>query len=147
MRYIIYETTNQKVFLKDEIGFLKNYVGIESMRYNSKITVNFDVQGIEDNDMIEPLLLLPFIENVFKHGVSNEINSGFAEIIIVQSEGQLILQTRNSKPSVRDTDPITIGTGLKNVVERLSLLYTSKHSLVINDEEKNYEAILTIKLS
>ncbi len=147
MRYVIYETANQKVSLKNEIEFLRNYVSIEAIRYDAKIAVSFDVRGIEEGVMIEPLLLLPFVENVFKHGISNEMDAGFAEIVIVFNDGQLTLQTRNSKPAVKERNSNTAGIGMKNVTERLRLLYPGKHDLVVNDEEKKYEVIFTVQLN
>ena len=146
MRYVIYESANRKVTLKNEIEFLKNYVSIERMRYDSRITVNFDAQGIKDEVMIEPLLLLPVIENVFKHGVSNEMSSGFVEITIMLNENQLTLQTKNSVPVFKGKSVNDAGIGMKNARERLALLYPGRHSLVVNEEQGTYEVILTINL-
>lgn len=146
MRYVIYESANHKVALKSEIEFLKNYISIESMRYDSRISVNFDVQGIRDGIMIEPLLLLPVIENVFKHGVSNEMSPGFVEIIIMLNENQLTLQTKNSVPVFKEKPVNDPGIGMKNARQRLALLYPGRHSLVINEKPETYEVILTINL-
>jgi sensor histidine kinase YesM len=147
MRYVLYETVNPKASLKTEIDFLKNYVDVESIRYNEKIAISFDVQGINDTAVIEPLLLLPLIENMFKHGVQHETENGFIEIIICLMENELTLQAKNSKPSIKIKPPNEAGIGLNNVRKRLQLLYPGKHSLLINENESYYETLLTLQLS
>ncbi len=146
MRYVIYETTNEKVSLKKEIDFLKNYLEIESVRYNENITISFDVQGINEKTCIEPLLLLPIIENMFKHGVQHETGKGFIDIIICLAGNELTLQARNSKPSVTQKKTEEKGVGLDNVKKRLELLYPGKFNLAIQEDASYYEVLLTLQL-
>lgn len=146
MRYVIYETTNQKVSLKKEIDFLKNYVDIESVRYNENIIISFDAQGIKENAGIEPLLLLPLIENMFKHGVQHETGKGYIDIVICLTGNELTLQARNSKPSVKLNTIEEKGVGLENVKRRLQLLYPGKFDLTIQENESFYEVLLTLQL-
>ncbi|MBX2925790.1 MAG: sensor histidine kinase [Chitinophagaceae bacterium] len=147
MRYVIYETNQSKVPLSKEAGFLKNYVAVESVRYNEKIAVLFDTQGISESASIEPLLLLPFVENVFKHGLQEETQQGFAEIIICLNESQLIFETYNSKPEAKQNNSNHKGIGIENTIKRLNLLYPEKYSLHINDSDTAYKLILTMELS
>jgi Histidine kinase len=147
MRYVIYETTNQKVSLKKEIQFLENYVDIESVRYTENIKISLDAQGIKEQAMIEPLLLLPLIENMFKHGVQHETGKGFIEIIICLTENELTLQARNSKPSVNIQQTGEKGLGLSNVQKRLQLLYPGKFNLAIREDASSYEVLLTLQLN
>ena len=98
MRYVIYETARPVVPLLKEIEFLKNYVDIQSVRFNKEIKISFQSQGINETAYIEPMLLLPFIENIFKHGLQEEAGKGFAEIIICLEGNELMLEARNSKP-------------------------------------------------
>jgi LytS/YehU family sensor histidine kinase len=147
MRYVIYDTVNQKVSLQKEIDFLKTYVDVESVRYNKNIRISFDTQGINEKARIEPLLLLPLIENMFKHGVQHEMGSGFVEIVICVTGNELTLQARNSKPSVIMQQTDSKGLGLDNVNKRLELLYPGKYKLAIQEDASYYEVLLTLQLN
>ena len=148
MRYIIYETTNPRVSLKNEIEFLQNYIDIQSVRYNEHIVIRFDTQGVTENTYIEPLLLLPFIENAFKHGVEEETTKGFINIVIMITEKELSLQTSNSKPtpSLKKEIKDASGMGLQNVKQRLDLLYPGKHTFDIKDTDAQFDILVTIQL-
>ncbi len=147
MRYIIYDTSGQKVLLQSEIDFLRSYVDVESIRYGSNIAINFETQGITAYALIEPLLLLPFIENMFKHGIQNETGKGFIEIVICLSGNELTMETRNSKPALLPGETDVSGIGMTNASKRLELLYPGKHSLTAKDSERKYEVFLTLQLS
>jgi two-component system LytT family sensor kinase len=143
MRYILYETEQSKVTLKNEIGFLTDYVEVERWRRPDSITITFDVQGVDEQHLIEPLLLLPFVENAFKHGIEEETGNGFVRFIICMTEKELNVEISNSKPSVRKDRPA--GIGLANVIQRLDLLYPGKYNLDITDNEKLYQMNLTLQ--
>ncbi len=143
MRYILYEADQAKVALTKEISFISNYVEVERIRHQHN-TIQFDVQGINDDAMIEPLLLLPFIENAFKHGLEQETGQGFVSIILCVMEDELILEVSNSKP--REVNSST-GIGIQNVLKRLTILYPDKHRLAIKDEPNTYHVTLTLQLT
>ncbi|MFM9910498.1 MAG: sensor histidine kinase [Chitinophagaceae bacterium] len=149
MRYIIYETSHSKVTLKKEIEFLQNYVEVQSIRYNKNIRIQFDTQGITEIASIEPLLLLPFVENAFKHGIEEEAISGFVTIVIMLAGNELIVQISNSKPgkSLREGLNGAGGLGLQNARQRLDLLYPEKYHLTIKDTTSQFEIVLTLYLS
>ncbi|MDP4128601.1 MAG: histidine kinase [Bacteroidota bacterium] len=147
MRYILYDATRQQVKLMQEIEFLKNYAQVESIRYTEKISVGFDTQGINCNANIEPLLLLPFVENAFKHGVREETDTGYVKIIICVADDELTLEVMNSKAACKNSLTPKKGIGLENVTKRLKLLYPQKHQLVINENNSVYEVRLTLKLA
>ncbi len=149
MRYVIYETSHSRVALQKEIEFLKNYVDVQSVRYNKKIGIQFDTQGITELTSIEPLLLLPFVENAFKHGIEEEAVSGFVTIVIMLTGSELIVQISNSKPgkSLREGLNGAGGLGLQNARQRLNLLYPEKHHLTIKDTTSQFEIVLTLDLS
>ena len=109
------------------------------------ISIEFETQGISETALIEPLLLLPFIENTFKHGLREELNSGYIKIIICQVENELTLEVSNSKP-VEDKHQKATGIGLENVKKRLSLLYPNTHQLEIKEDDKSFEVYLTLTL-
>ena len=132
--------------MSHEITFLRNYVEVEALRYPKEMDIRFDAQVVNETLAIEPLLLLPFIENAFKHGIREETRNGFVHIIICQTENELILEVRNSKPVRPYSSKHTIrGIGLENVVNRLNILY-SKHQLTVTDCNETYEVNLTLPL-
>lgn len=146
MRYILYQADSPKVSLKEEVVFLDNYVGIEKMRYHHHICISFDVQGDIEGVSIEPLLLLPFVENAFKHGAREAVHSGNVSIVICRQEQELHLQVRNTKPPQRSGEADK-GIGLSNVQKRLGLLYPGRHELQIADTPEQYEVNLSIQLA
>jgi two-component system LytT family sensor kinase len=143
MRYILYEANQKKVPLANEIRFISDYIAAEKIRHRSGNEINFDVQGITNDMEIEPLLLLPFIENAFKHGLEQETGAGFVNVVICRAENELILQVNNSKPqSVAES---TRGIGLQNALKRLDLLYPQRHQLDIKADDKNYQVTLSLQ--
>lgn len=144
MRYVLYEAAQPKLPLRDEIAFIGNYIDIQSVRYNEKINIRFDTQGITDTALIEPLLLLPFIENAFKHGLEEEQGAGFIEIVVYLNDGELTLSVKNSKAGNNEEQPAGGGIGIENARKRLALLYPGKHSLHVEDTDESYTVILTV---
>lgn len=146
MRYILYGAKRRQVPLTEEVKFLTDYIAVESVRFSDGATIEFDTQGIDDRVWIEPLLLLPFIENTFKHGLRQDIQDGFVQIILVLMETELLLETRNSKlhaaPSANDDS----GIGLHNGIKQLSLLYPHHHTLSVENGEHSYTLRLQINL-
>jgi len=142
MRYILYEAERPIVPLVKEIEFLTNYVEAEKIRHHNNNQITFDVQGLKPAALIEPVLLLPFIENAFKHGLYEETGNGFVDIVICQSDAELILQVTNSKPQPqRETQK---GIGLQNALKRLNLLYSRQYTMVIKDESDSYQLNLSL---
>jgi len=143
MRYILYETNLPRASLSRELKFISNYVDLEKIRYPASIIISFEVQGPVDNYLIEPLLLLPFIENAFKHGIQDELEQGFVKIVICATDNDLTLQVENSKPlNIRTSNGY--GVGLENVVKRLELLYKNNYRLQLEDKDGVYFASLTL---
>jgi hypothetical protein len=142
MRYILYETEQPKVTLANEIGFLTDYVAVERWRRPDSIAITFEVQGVNEQHLIEPLLLLPFVENAFKHGIEEETGEGFVSVIICMTESELNVEISNSKPFLRKDR--SAGIGLSNAIQRLELLYPGRYSLDVTDNEKLYHLNLTL---
>ncbi len=124
MRYVLYETGQARQPLSQEIGFLSNYIDVQSVRFPESTKIRFDTQGITDQAQIEPLLLLPFIENAFKHGIE-EVPGGFMEIIIYLNAHELTLSVKNSRPdgNMDQATAAGYGIGMDNTRKRLRLLY------------------------
>lgn len=144
MRYILYEANQKTVSLQREIAFLSSYIEIEQMRYAGPMQIHYDVQGIQPDTQIEPLLLLPFIENAFKHGLEQETAAGYVNIVICQTEEELLLHVGNSKPAALNGCK-SKGIGLSNVQKRLDLLYPNKYRLAVSDEAGKHEVTLTLQ--
>ena len=146
MRYILYRARKRRVPLDEEINFLSNYVAVESMRFSDNASIQFETQGIHNRLRIEPLLLLPFIENTFKHGLSQDIQAGFVHIVLVLLENELFLETRNSTFPSTDKRGTAKGIGLRNVSKQLSLLYPGQHEFTSQCEETTYTLRLRLTL-
>jgi len=143
MRYILYKSEISLVSLKEEVAFIRNYVEVESIRYRKTITINFDEQGIIDKSEISPLLLLPFIENAFKHGVQEEEQVGFVKIILCKTEHELTMEISNSIACKKQD---TGGIGLLNVKKRLEMLYQGKYKLIEENSGEIYNVFLTLEM-
>ena len=146
MRYVLYDAEQAKVPLEKEVAFLRNYTAVQSVRYNDQISIHFDTQGINSSAFIEPLLLLPFVENAFKHGIEEEAASGFIEIIISLADGELVLSVSNSRAAKTDTTE-NAGIGMANTRKRLLLLYPGRHTLAIRENETTYTVNLSLILN
>ena len=143
MRYMLYKTDQPLVLLKDEIAFVKNYVEVEQIRYRSNIHISLDIQGVDEHTSIAPLLLLPFIENAFKHGIEEEVAKGYIAIRICKIANELVLEVENS---MAQETPIRKGLGLANVKKRLALLYPDKYTLTAQPNELIFYVNLSIQL-
>lgn len=146
MRHMLYYAQAPTVSLAQEIAFLHNYVQVEAVRYAATHVISFDTQGQPASVAIAPLLLLPFIENAFKHGLQPALAPGYLHILVVVFEQELVLEARNSKAPATRTNLATGGLGLASVTKRLALLYPQRHTLEINDEATAYSVRLSIQL-
>jgi sensor histidine kinase YesM len=144
MRYMMYDSKDEKVSLEKEVEYLQNYIELQKMRISGKVHINFTVEGPVSQLMIEPMILIPFVENAFKHGISYIENAGI-DIILKVTDKVLNFSVENSIVNQSDEN-ISSGTGvgLKNVRRRLELLYPGMHILTINDHDLKYRVQLKI---
>jgi two-component system, LytTR family, sensor kinase len=143
MRYMLYESNEERVPLTKEIEYLNSYIELEKIRYEGQTFVDFSVEGNTNNKLIAPLLLISFVENIFKHGNIQDIDSQVVVSLKVD-DNQLIFKQKNTI-AVREKDKMG-GLGLKNVERRLFLLYPDKYTLNMKNENGIYESELTLKL-
>lgn len=144
LRFMLYDTAKPLITIDDEIRMLQHYIDLEKIRYNDKLTVNF-VEDISDKqETISPLLLLPFVENAFKHGASESRFGSFIQIEMKLRTGILTFSIKNSKENngCRWAGP---PIGLNNVKRQLELLYTEYDMQVLN-ETSVFIVLLTINL-
>jgi len=143
MRFMLYEGAKQKVPLRQEIIFLDNYIQLMRMRVNDQVDIKVDIPQIIPNQDIPPLMLITFVENAFKHGVSYQQKS-FININIQIIANHLQFYCQNSKvPQGEDRHG---GVGLQNVKRRLELIYGTEYVLDIKDEAETYTVNLTLPL-
>lgn len=144
MRYILYHSNQQWVPLQQEVSFLRSYVDIERIRHHRHVSIDLDIQGDPNHAYIAPLILLPFVENAFKHGVNKTVDKAFVEITLLINAKDLHFQIRNSKPIVTIVAEDEGGIGLLNVKKRLALLYPDHHKLDIVEEKDFFQVNLTL---
>ncbi len=143
--YMIYNSNEEFVSLAKELEILEGYIELEKMRYNERLNLQFTVKGEIDGHRIAPLILLPFIENSFKHGASKDRTNPLIRIELVIDPGFLTLKVINTIPSDKtEDDSVARGIGLKNVKRRLELIYPGEHDLKIIPGEKQFEVRLKI---
>jgi two-component system, LytTR family, sensor kinase len=143
MRYMIYDAADEQVLLKEEIGYLQNYVAIEKMRYGPGINLSIDAEGCDGNLVIAPLLLLPFVENIFKHAFGRDPDHSFARISFRVTDSHLFCKFVNNLTEDQDNRK---GFGIRNVKDRLQLTYPGKHSLNIEKTSTLFLVELSIEL-
>lgn len=144
MRYMLYESNEEKVGLKQEVKYLQNIIALQKMRYNSDVFIETTFQGDFESNEIAPLLLAPFVENAFKHG---EVSDRDNPVIIrfLESKGNLHFYIKNKKSKAQKDE--TGGVGLNNVRRRLDLLYPEKYSLDIFEDDAVYQCELNLILN
>jgi two-component system LytT family sensor kinase len=147
MRYVIYDTQNDLTTLEKEMKFVEDYIKLMKLRLSENVQVIFEKQEGMRNQEIAPMLLLPFIENAFKHGVST-MQPSYVYIDIRQSAGVIIFEIKNSLFESRQHLEESNGIGLANTKRRLDLLYPGSYNLEVdnNGDTKEFTVTLTLNL-
>lgn len=145
MQYMLYETDEEKVVLKTEVEYLHNYIDLQKQRFGPEfiINTNFDVQ--EDWLTIEPMLLIPFVENAFKHG-SGLVQHPQIDVHLKVENGHLHFMVKNKFEEYKTTKDKTSGIGLNNVKRRLELLYPGRHILSMDKKDGWFTIYLHLML-
>jgi len=144
LRYMLYETDKKFVSLNSEIQVINNYIELQKLRLTDKVKLQYVVEGIISEYQIVPLLLLPLIENAFKHGIDNANNS-FIGIMIEVKAGELYLTIINTIVP-RNTSAEGSGIGIKNIIRRLELLYPDAYSFESSTDSNVFKVNLKLKL-
>lgn len=145
MRYIMHDATRDYIPLEKEITYLENYIKLQKHRYSYTLRVTYDKSGTAEGQQITPLILIPFVENAFKHGVSPEEPSNII-IGIHIADDRLQFQVINSKISQHTQSMDQSGIGIHNTRARLNFIYPAKHELKITEDDKVYSVSLMIQL-
>lgn len=147
MRYILYEGDKKLIPVQREALFLKNYIELMRLRYSSRVSINLDIPEMMPDVMLPPLLLIIFVENAFKHGVSYAAPS-FIDIKVTVTQEMLQFKCRNSRQEQKpDEKKKKGGVGLANARRRLDLLFPNQYNLEIKENDKEYDVQLEIPLS
>jgi two-component system, LytTR family, sensor kinase len=146
IRYMLYETDTKQVPVSREVEYLKNYIELQKVRYGEDVEINVSISGNDSSLTIEPMLLIPFVENAFKHGIGMVTNPKI-DIVLSYDTSVLNFQVTNPiGPETMEQKDGSSGIGLKNVSRRLELLYKGKHELYIDNNGKEFTARLKINL-
>jgi LytS/YehU family sensor histidine kinase len=148
MRYMIYDSGVSKIDLAKEIHQIRQLIKLQKLRFSIEddLSIDFQIEGDVNAVKIPPMLLIPFVENAFKHGISC-YEPSFLKIDLRIDESKLHLSVKNSIHISRNPQSdLDSGLGLKNVRRRLELLYPDSHELKIRKEEKNFEIDLSLNL-
>ena len=145
MQYMLYETDEERVLLKSEAEYLRNYIDLQEQRFGAELNLKVDFDIKEDWHTIEPMLLIPFVENAFKHG-TGLTDDPEIEIQLTVTENHLHFIVKNKYKETNAIKDKTSGIGLTNVKRRLELLYPGSHILSINKKNDWFAVYLDLTL-
>lgn len=147
IRYMLYETENKQVLLEKEIEYLENYVKLQNVRFGEDVKINLLMNGEPGSKMIEPMLLIPFVENAFKHGVGYLKEPKIDILIDIKNANKFEFKVKNlvGVEKSEHKDPNS-GIGIRNVKRRIELLYPNAHTLIMNNSGGVFEVILVLDL-
>lgn len=144
MRYMLYERTDAQIPLEKELGYLNSYIELQKIRFEEDVEIQFQVEGAPAAQVIEPMLMIPFVENAFKHGVGL-VQAPMIDIMLKVTDKDLLFVVRNKiTPDLPQDKDSNSGIGLHNVRRRLELLYPDAHQLHTGEKDGWFEARLSI---
>jgi len=145
MRYMLYESNSSFVLLKKELDYIESFIEIQKLRYDEKdFIINFDKKGNLEEIEIAPMILLPFVENAFKHGFSMD-ESSIIKMFLDVTDGNIYFKVQNKIFEHQGISESASGIGLENVKRRLELIYPKSHTLDIRKEANRFIVELNIK--
>jgi sensor histidine kinase YesM len=146
LRYMLYEKDDKQISLDNEVKYLQNYIDLQKLRFGDYVDIDFAVKAPTFSKNIEPMLLIPFVENAFKHGVGM-IEKPIIRVELQTNDNQLFFKVTNKFNSdVQEVKDGASGIGLTNVKRRLELLYPDQHSLKVEEKDNYYTTELKLNL-
>jgi LytS/YehU family sensor histidine kinase len=145
LRYQLYELNVAKIPVEREVTYLRDYVDLQKLRKDEHYTVEFNSSPSVKGFDIEPLLLVPFVENAFKHLSHSSSRKNYVKLDLHRQNGHFTFTAENSREPVKTAEKPG-GIGLVNVKRRLELLYPGKHQLTIQNDPEKYKVELTLRL-
>jgi LytS/YehU family sensor histidine kinase len=143
---MLYDCNGDQVRLEKEVEIMKSYIDLESERFGSKIEVSWNVDGNVKDTFISPLLMLPFLENAFKHGVAGDVEKPWLSVDMSLKSDVLRCKIANSKSEFVRYDRNACGAGIRNIERRLAATYPDNYELRMHDEGNFFVLSLLIKL-
>ena len=147
MSYMLYETNKELIPISKEMDYIRNYVSLEEQRYGNRFKCSIKVKGSVRDIMIPPMLILPFIENSFKHGINQESEGAWIKIDLLVEGNKLVLEVKNSVVIQTEPPKMKGGLGIKNVERRLELLYPKGFKLNYAHDKQEYHVRLELQLN
>jgi hypothetical protein len=147
LHYILNDCNQERVPLDKELTMIQDYIALEQVRYGDRLNLSLQIRGSAKDKMISPLMLIPFIENSFKHGTSRMLTHPWVRLEIQIEKKFLEFKLANNKPEHNNEVASKKGIGLKNVKKRLELLYPGTHSLNIIETEMSYDVSMKMALN
>ncbi|MBI9067488.1 MAG: histidine kinase [Salinivirgaceae bacterium] len=144
--YILYKINTPKISLSNEIEIIKNYIELEKIRYTDRVVIDFNINVKSKNIQIPPMLIIPFIENAFKHGVAKSLEKSWIKIDIAEKEKVLNIDVSNSKKNT-STPEKSGGIGLANVKKRLDIFYHESYSLDKQETNNRFDIKLALPIT
>jgi two-component system, LytTR family, sensor kinase len=148
MRFMLHENNQDRIPMSKEVEYLKNYIALQRLRTDSSPAIRIEtaIDDVLPDAQVAPMLLIPFVENAFKHGISLREPS-WINIRLHAAGKQMLFEIRNSVHVRQQDDPEKdkSGIGLKNVLKRLHLLYPARHSFFVNQDEREFFVQLMIE--
>ncbi len=146
MRYVLDEARKDFVPLEKELAYISSYIKLQEARFGKTVDLKYTVTGQTLGKQIAPLVLIPYIENAFKHGINPEEDAEI-EIKIGITGSQLMLYVYNRKVFVQGTTAEKSGIGIENTYNRLNMIYPGRHLLTINDTEEDFSVNLVLEIA
>ena len=145
-RYQLESSRQSLLPLAEELEFLHDFLSLEETRYSERCTIDFQINGDDEGLLVPPMLLIPFVENAFKHGVATTNQPSFVNIRIDIAQGRLQLVVLNSVPAKPSRKVSSTWTGLANTRKRLQLVYPGRHYLDVLRQPNTYQVTLFVNL-
>jgi LytS/YehU family sensor histidine kinase len=146
LRYMLYETSGSFIAIEQELKMITDYIALEKLRYDDSLRINFNYDIEDMKQAMPPLLLMPLVENAFKHGVSETPDRPFIDIHLAVNKRQLTLLVKNSSEIFTGQQTVKENIGLSNLRRQLELLYTD-YDLFVQHHESMFIATLKINLA
>lgn len=146
LRYVLYESEDVKVKLGKEVDYIKNFIEFQRIKIEGIPNIHVDIDRADRMKLIEPMLLIPFVENSFKHSKIEDTENGWISMTLTTEDKHICFEVSNSVPKQKAAADKNSGIGIENVKRRLLYLYPDSHSIRINMDERQYQLKLKIEL-
>ncbi|MGL1885840.1 MAG: sensor histidine kinase [Reichenbachiella sp.] len=147
LSYMLYDCNVDQISTEKEVQLIKNYIELEKIRYGDRLELSFSSTGNIQNSFLPPLLLIPFLENAFKHGIAKTEGKSWMRVVLNITENELNFMVENNIPNTTDgsSSNLKSGIGLENIQKRLNIIYPERHEIKVNKED-SYLVKLKIQL-